>query len=378
MKLLYITNQSFPAPKASTVQVMHMCAAFATLSIEVKLVSRAPETGQLSSTELQRRYDVPENFEIKQYQRPRGLRTSDRFQMRAFWRERDTTSICYTRGRDVTAPLLALMSGISACVEVHTPPASARERWFLRLVRAHPHGRLVILTQNLRMHYANELGFSAKHLIVAPDGVNPDRFCPDLPASDARKRLGMGDGPWVVYIGGLYQGRGLNTLFKAAAGSPHNTMVVGGRTQAEISQWQLRASAADAENVHFAGYQPPAKVPAYLAAADVLVMPYAEKVTTPSGENTAAWASPLKMFEYMAAARPIVATDLSMVRGVLKNEHNALLVPPGDANALRNALQRLAASPELGERLATNAHSDVAQHTWEARAQNILANVGVN
>ena len=110
----------------------------------------------------------------------------------------------------------------------------------------------------------------------------------------------------------------------------------------------------------------------------VLVMPYAETITTPSGENTAAWASPLKMFEYMAAARPIIATDLSMVRGVLTNEHNALLVPPGDTSAVREALQRLAASPDLGERLATNACSDVAQHTWVARARDILANVGVN
>ena len=99
---------------------------------------------------------------------------------------------------------------------------------------------------------------------------------------------------------------------------------------------------------------------------------------TPSGENTGAWASPLKMFEYMAAARPIVATDLPMVRGILKDEHNALLVPPRDAKALRAALQRLAANPKLSERLATNARSDVAQHTWEARARHILANVGVN
>lgn len=155
-------------------------------------------------------------------------------------------------------------------------------------------------------------------------------------------------------------------------------MIVGGRTDAEITEWQNRARAAGNDKVHFVGYQSPAQVPMYLAAADILVMPYEEAIMTPSGENTAAWASPLKMFEYMAAARPIVATDLPIVRGVLRAEHNALLVPQGDANALRAALQRLFASPELGQRLAANARADVEKHSWEARARHILASVGAN
>ncbi len=378
LKLLYITAQSFPAPKASTVQVMQMCAAFATSGIEVKLVACAPETGQLSSTELRRYYDVPENFEIRQYRRARGPRASDRFQLRALWRERTEAGLCYTRGRDVTAPLPALMLGMSACVEVHTPPASMRERWSLRLVRAHPRGRLVMLTESLRAHYASGLSFGENHLVVAPDGVDLSRFNPTLPASEARKRLGMGAGPWVVYIGGLYRGRGLATLFRAVDDSPHQTMIVGGRTDAEITEWQNRARAAGNDKVHFVGYQSPAQVPMYLAAADILVMPYEEAIMTPSGENTAAWASPLKMFEYMAAARPIVATDLPIVRGVLRAEHNALLVPQGDANALRAALQRLFASPVLGQWWADMARAFVDKHRWAARARHILASVGAN
>ena len=357
---------------------MQMCAAFAANDIRVKLVARAPDSGKVPPRELQTHYGVTENFEINQRRLPRGLRSADNFQVRAVLRERNTASLCYTRGRDLTAPLFALMSGLSACVELHTPPASAREIWCLRFVEAHPRGHLIILTENLRMHYSNELGFSQKHLIVAPDGVDTSRFYPTLPAHEARKQLGWSEGPWVVYLGGLYQGRGLNTLFRATARLPHNTMIVGGRNEEEIRKWQQSASDTKARNVYFAGYQPPSKVPMYLAAADALVMPYGKTIMTPSGEDTAAWASPLKMFEYMAAARPIVATDLPIVKGVLKHNHNALLVNPGDSNALRNALQRLDASPQLGERLANNARSDASQHTWEDRARHILANLGVN
>ena len=357
---------------------MQMCAAFAANDIRVKLVARAPENGKLSSKELQKHYDVTDNFEINQRGLPRGLRATDNYQIQAILRNRSAANLCYTRGRDVTAPLIALMSGLSACVELHTPPASKRERWSLRLVQSHPRGQLVMLTENLRMYYASKLGFSQKHLIVAPDGVDSKRFYPTLPAHKARKSLGMSDGPWVIYIGGLYEGRGLNTLFRAATRLPHNTMVVGGRNEAEIRKWKKTANQINAKNVYFAGYQPPSKVPMYLAAADALVMPYDKTIMTPSGEDTAAWASPLKMFEYMAAARPIVATDLSIVKGVLKHNHNALLITPGDATALRNALQRLNTNPQLRERLANNARSDASHHTWDARAQHIIANLGVN
>ena len=357
---------------------MQMCAAFASNGIAVKLVASTPEAGCLTVAELQQYYDVPHNFEIEQFALPSGLRASDRFQLQTLWKEQGKVNLCYTRGRDVTAPLLALALGIPAIVETHTPPASARERWILRLIQAHPRGQLVVLTESLRSHYVHSLRFRPDRLTIAPDGVDLRRFEPPINTNEARRHLGLDKGKWIIYVGGLYKGRGLNTLFRATADLPLKKLIVGGRDAVEIGKWQCRAQELGAHEIHFSGYQPPARVPLYLAAADILVMPYNTRVFTGNGQEIANWTSPLKMFEYMAAARPIVATNLPMVRGVLKNEHNALLVPPGDASALRAALQRLAASHELGERLATEAHSDVAQHTWKARARHILANVGVN
>jgi glycosyltransferase involved in cell wall biosynthesis len=80
----------------------------------------------------------------------------------------------------------------------------------------------------------------------------------------------------------------------------------------------------------------------------------------------------MKIFEYMASGTPIVASDLPAIAEVLRDEHNALLVPAGDPSALAEALRRLRDDRALGERLARQAGLDVRQFTWEVRARRIL------
>ena len=377
MRLLYITTQSFPSPKASTVQVMQMCGAFAASGVAVQLATRDPEHGRLSESELCRQYDVPESFRIAQLPWPKTPRPADVFQLQTVQREGRGKWLCYTRGRDVTAPLMALRLGAQAVVEMHTPPISLRERLMLRLIQAHPRGWLVTLSEALIERCIRKFGFRSNSFIIAPDGVDLSRFEPPVSAEDARDQLGLKSGTWVVYVGGLYEGRGLDTLFHTAAQLPINLLIVGGRDEADVNAWQRRAENAGATNVRFYGYQAPEQVPLFLFAADILAMPYGERVLTASGEDISEWTSPLKMFEYMAAARPIVAGDLPVLGSVLAHERNALLVPPDDVDALTASIQRLLSEPELGQRLAKTAQDDVAQHTWEARAQLILESVGL-
>jgi glycosyltransferase involved in cell wall biosynthesis len=104
-----------------------------------------------------------------------------------------------------------------------------------------------------------------------------------------------------------------------------------------------------------------------LAAADVLALPNSGRAAV-----SRYYTSPLKLFEYMAAERPIIASDLPALREIIANEETALLVPPDDASALAAAVERLRADPALARRLAANARSAVGAHTWERRAARIL------
>jgi glycosyltransferase involved in cell wall biosynthesis len=109
-------------------------------------------------------------------------------------------------------------------------------------------------------------------------------------------------------------------------------------------------------------------------------MSAAAVVPLPDNPMARYFTSPLKVFEYMAAGLPIVASELPALREVLRHEENALLVPPDDAPALAAALRRLTSEPALAERLRHQAHADVAGRTWEARAASVgdfVAELGV-
>ncbi|MFQ5627042.1 MAG: glycosyltransferase, partial [Methyloligellaceae bacterium] len=115
------------------------------------------------------------------------------------------------------------------------------------------------------------------------------------------------------------------------------------------------------------GYVEPSRVPTYLAAADVLVLPNSG-VTDISRYYT----SPLKLFEYMATGRPIVASDLPAMQEVLVEGETALLVPSDDPAALAAAICRLRSRPALAQRLAQQAKRAVGAYAWDQRATRLL------
>jgi glycosyltransferase involved in cell wall biosynthesis len=120
-----------------------------------------------------------------------------------------------------------------------------------------------------------------------------------------------------------------------------------------------------ADRIEFTGLIAPGAVPPLLASADILVLP-----NLPSSISSR-FTSPLKLFEYMAAGRAIVASDLPAIREVLRDGVNAVLVPPGDAEALAAALGRLAQDPALARRIALAAFDDAAQYSWARRAARL-------
>jgi glycosyltransferase involved in cell wall biosynthesis len=124
-------------------------------------------------------------------------------------------------------------------------------------------------------------------------------------------------------------------------------------------------------NLTFTGFVPNADLPRWQAAADVLVMPYGRSISGSSGGDTAAVASPMKMFEYMAAGRAILSSDLPVIREVL-TESMCAFAPPDDAAAWQAALGALLADPEKRRALGRAARAEVEKYTWLARTQALL------
>jgi glycosyltransferase involved in cell wall biosynthesis len=167
----------------------------------------------------------------------------------------------------------------------------------------------------------------------------------------------------------LYTGRGVELFLNLAKSLPQAQFVwVGGRPE-DINHWKLHA---ESDNITFTGFIPNSDLPLYQAAADILLMPYGRSIMGSSGSaDSGAVASPMKMFEYMAAGRAIVSSDLPVIREVI-NEQNAVFCEPDEVPDWRLVIESLVDDDARRAELGNQVRLDVQGYTWTARAQRIM------
>ena len=216
-----------------------------------------------------------------------------------------------------------------------------------------------------------EMGVKPERLIVTPNGVHPELYrAPDREA--ARTDLGLGaarEGEVVLGFVGYYRDwHRLDLVIEALARDDlaQASLVLIGEGPAHDDLVAAARAAGVSDRVHFAGPRPHARIPSLLPAFDVALVPAINP-----------YASPLKLFEYMAAGLAVIAPDQPNLREVLSDDENALLVPAGDGPALGAALGRLVGDAALRTRLgAAAAHSVVERDlTWRGNARRVVAAV---
>lgn len=227
----------------------------------------------------------------------------------------------------------------------------------------------VVCPADVTRAYLASLGVPRARITVIPNGVSPQEFAPTpLPADD-------GHVPVLLYIGTLADWQGLDLLVEALpevlAARPVRLRIVGlGRSrQRKLLAKQIRKLGL-AEHVSVEPPVPHHQVPALIAEADVCVAPL-----TLNDRNVTQGCCPIKVIEYMACGRPLVAANLPVVRELAREDTDALLFAPGDAHDLAQKLLRALADRPLAERLAASAAARArSRFTWH-EAQKRLARV---
>lgn len=269
---------------------------------------------------------------------------------------------------------LGLLHGLPVVLEMHDLPSGRFGPLWYRAFRAlKDQKRLAVITQALRQSLEDEYGmFHAGEVVLAPNGVEIERFAqlPDPPT--ARRLLKLPEAPTLVCAGHLYAGRGVELFLELAARLRGVRFLWAGGNPEDVERWKGRAEAQGLSNVTFSGFIHNAQLPLYQAAADVLLMPYSREIGISSGGgNSAQIASPMKMFEYLATGRAIVSSDLPVFREVL-SENNAVFCAPERTAVWEGAIRALLDDPSRREILARQARADAAQYAWTERAKRIL------
>jgi glycosyltransferase involved in cell wall biosynthesis len=216
-------------------------------------------------------------------------------------------------------------------------------------------------------------GVEPERVVVLPNGVDPQRYRPDLDGSAVRARFGLEGRCVVGFIGTFGVWHGAGVMARAAArvlrARPEALFLFVGEGVERRAAEEILARAGLRDRATFTGLVPQEEGPAHLAAMDILVAPH-----VPNADGSRFFGSPTKLFEYMAMGRAIVASRLEQIAEVLEDGRTALLVPPGDEAALAAAILRLIDRPEERDRLGAAARSAaVSRHTWEARAGGLLS-----
>jgi glycosyltransferase involved in cell wall biosynthesis len=232
---------------------------------------------------------------------------------------------------------------------------------------------LVCVTRALHQALETQLDLDIpdQKVVIAPNGVDTERY-QNLPEpAAAREQLGLKQVTTVSYTGHFYAGRGVDILFELARAFPLVQFLwIGGR-ESELTQVREQLAESALANVVLTGFINNQRLPLYQAASDVLLMPYERSIAGSSGGNSADICSPMKMFEYMAAGRLILTSDLPVIHEVL-DEATAVFCPPEDSAAWIHALDEALENPGMLQAKGQAARALMNRYTIQARQENIL------
>jgi len=272
---------------------------------------------------------------------------------------------------------------------MHADVAGRMGAWWLRQFwKARGRKLMTVTTSALRnaLERSTKLKFKDEAVLVAPNGVELEKY-EGLPSpQEARRQLNLPEGPTVGFTGHIYPGRGADLLFELAKQMPQVKFLWVGGVPELVDFWLARLHEAHVTNVTMTGFVQHERIPLYQAAADILLMPYSRSVSASSGQDIAEVINPMKMFEYMAAGRAIVSADLPSIREVL-NDENAVFCPPtggrvgGDLPPYRghdvigewkSAIQALLNDETRRLALGAQAQKDVEKFTWVKREERVI------
>lgn len=372
MKFIYIVNAEMPTKKAYGVQVAKMCEAFARSGIELDMIVPWRYGTKGDPYEY---YGIKRNFRMIRLCSIdligiipyfgywiQAISFVTRVLVYSLFMSRKDTLV-YTR-EYLIVPWCRLL-GFRVVYESHR--ILAKERTFFALAR---YANWIVTNSEGVAEEFRKRDFP--RVLAQQNGVTLEEFFIKQEKDELRRALTLSsDAHIAMYTGHLYDWKGVDTVVEAAVQMPEVQFVFVGGTDEDVARYRAQAIKETLHNVQFVGHVPKVKIPQYVTAADVLLLP-----NIPVSVESSHYTSPMKLFEYMASGVPVVASDLPSIREIL-NEENSVLVAPGDAPALREAIQGLRGNHKKSMSIAAQAKKDVQEYAWEKRAKRILSFVGV-
>ena len=371
MKIAVITNSRIPSLTANSIQAMKVTQALMQLGHEIRLFAPR-ESAFISNESLIAHYGLRIIPDLELLPSEKYFKRLDFVLHAQYAAKRFGADLIYTWLPQ--SAVLALWMGYPVVLEMHADVAGRMGAWWLRQFwKARGQKVMTVTTSALRnaLERSTKIQFKDDALLIAPNGVELEKY-DGLPNPDeARHQLNLPQGLTVGFTGHIYPGRGADLLFELAKQMPQVNFLWVGGTPELVEFWRAKLTEAKMTNVTMTGFVQNESIPLYQAASDILLMPYSRSISASSGQDIAEVINPMKMFEYMAAARAIVCADLDVIREVL-NRDNAVFCEPDDIGKWKVAIKSLLGDELRRRGLGSQARKDVERFTWVKREGEVL------
>lgn len=365
MKIVYLSKSKIPSRTANSIHVMKICQAFAKNNHTVTLMTpNYPdiEPGIINSYDF---YGVEQCFSLSKLPKPKNwIKGLIKYHaVTKFLIKNQKPTVVYARcnGRN-----LFNLAGLDVPLifEAHQ---FHKDNGISKLLKNRHLKRLVVISDALRQEYQKHYQISDNLIKVVHDAADdPDQMAPISLNSSNQLKVG--------YVGHLYPGKGMEIISQLASLCDWADFHIVGGFEKDISFWKNKLQ--ENKNVYFHGFLPPSQAMQYSQACDVLIAPYKRNVIVGPNTDIGKWMSPLKIFEYMAIGKPILASNLPVIREVLTHQVDAWLCSPENISEWVAGLTALRDDHTTRLSLSSNARKLFKnQYTWQSRAERVISNL---
>ena len=372
MKIVYISNSTIPSKAANSIHVMKMCQAFSENGHNISLY--LPNIENIThKQEIFDLYNIKNKFPINYLLYINVKGGGYIYNLQAVIKAKlNGVELVYCR--DIHTAFFCDIFKVNYILEMHGPLenfSNILQKMFIYLTKSKK-VKLVVITASLKKYYLNKFNTLTNKIYIAPDGA--DEF------QDFKKKISFDKNKLNIgYTGHLYKGKGMEVIYKLAPLCDFGIFHIVGGTDIDLEYWKNKCK--NLNNIVFHGFVNQTELKIYLNSFDIVLLPN-QKVVRGAGKvkyDIGQWTSPLKLFEYMAARKTIIASNIEVLKEVLIHNENGYLCDPENIDEWLEAIKVLKNNSNLSTRLAQNAFDDfMEKYSWKKRVENIIDFFKVN
>ena len=362
-KFTYICDFQLPTTSAYAIHVSKMCEAFAKINYDVTLIC---PNSSISLNKFFKDFNLKEKIKIKSiFRNPVNLHFFNKviYSLKIFFFLKNEKNEGNILSRSVLPSIILSFFGIKNILEIHHQLFGITKVFYkiFKDLNFLKNLRYILLHKSLVRDFVKKYN----KYIILDDAVSLTDF--------KIKKKYKKEKNTCVYVGSFYKGKGFEFIMELANKCKKIRFHLYGD-----KKFLIKKNFKILKNVKIFDYIPYSKVPSVLSRYDIALMPFSKRIYGRGNIDISKSISPLKMFDYMASGKIIIASELKIYEHILKNKHNSILIKSNNPIKWKENIEKIFKNPKKYKKISINAYHNVKKYTWDARVKKIKKKFLIN